>query len=516
LTVLSLQFFNLELRTANLELINTMKKYTKIHEEYAITPLTISPNHRAWSSKLLVDLLDGYEVGNRQICVFKDGGLFYYVDMDAWEKGSKILVDKIQNNKAFVDLVIEKSEQISKELIDLVKKTERENLSNWSDDQLCDFLFKTYYLSIDFCAYGYVAVLSDLYFQQLTKLLKEIINKANSKAKFQMPVSEIVHILSAPNKFAPSKLARIELLKMLSNLNDLSSDKSQSKLKNYYDDWFWVDYGHFGPRMTFQNMLDSVDIMLNDKEKLNEELNNIFKETEKLEFDQVDLLNKLKLTDKEKHLFDTAKKFMYLKALRMEVSFGVWAQWERILQQIAKRLYVPMKLLYFCSVQELSDWLLKEKEISINLLKEREKFNLWLGIDKNDQEILSGEKAEQYLEEHAILEEEDVKEVLCIHGTLASSGHAKGRVKIVNKAEEIDKVEEGDILVSVATNPTLLPAMKKAAAFVTDAGGITSHAAIVARELKKPCLIGTKIATKILKDGDLVEVDASQEIVKKI
>mgnify|MGYP001564748046 CR=1 FL=1 len=58
--------------------------------------------------------------------------------------------------------------------------------------------------------------------------------------------------------------------------------------------------------------------------------------------------------------------------------------------------------------------------------------------------------------------------------------------------------------------------MRKAAAFVTDEGGILCHAAIVARELKKPCIIGTKIATRVFKDGDMVEVDATKGIVRKI
>jgi len=59
-----------------------------------------------------------------------------------------------------------------------------------------------------------------------------------------------------------------------------------------------------------------------------------------------------------------------------------------------------------------------------------------------------------------------------------------------------------------------MPAIKKASAIVTNVGGITCHAAIVSRELKIPCIIGTKIATKVLKDGDLVEVDAQKGIVK--
>jgi len=98
----------------------------------------------------------------------------------------------------------------------------------------------------------------------------------------------------------------------------------------------------------------------------------------------------------------------------------------------------------------------------------------------------------------------------------AYSGQAKGRVKIINTAGEMKKMKKGDILVSQATSPELLPAMKMAAAILTNEGGITSHAAIVARELGIPCIVGVKIATKVLHDGDLVEVDADKGIVKII
>ncbi len=64
------------------------------------------------------------------------------------------------------------------------------------------------------------------------------------------------------------------------------------------------------------------------------------------------------------------------------------------------------------------------------------------------------------------------------------------------------------------TTPDFIPAMKKASAIITDEGGITCHAAIVSRELKKPCIIGTTNATKILRNGDSVEVDANNGIVK--
>ena len=103
-----------------------------------------------------------------------------------------------------------------------------------------------------------------------------------------------------------------------------------------------------------------------------------------------------------------------------------------------------------------------------------------------------------------------------LSGQAAFKGKVRGRVKIINKIQERAKMHEGNILVSHMTNPSIVPAMKKAAAIITEQGGVTSHAAIVSRELNIPCIIGTKIATRVLKDGDEVEVDANNGIIKKL
>ncbi|OGY53586.1 MAG: hypothetical protein A3B15_03370 [Candidatus Buchananbacteria bacterium RIFCSPLOWO2_01_FULL_45_31] len=103
-----------------------------------------------------------------------------------------------------------------------------------------------------------------------------------------------------------------------------------------------------------------------------------------------------------------------------------------------------------------------------------------------------------------------------VKGIIVQKGKAIGRVKIVSHSSQISKVNQGDILVTPMTLPSFILGMNKAAAFVTDEGSLTCHAAIVAREMKKPCITGTKIATQVFKDGDLVEVDANQGIVKKL
>jgi len=103
-----------------------------------------------------------------------------------------------------------------------------------------------------------------------------------------------------------------------------------------------------------------------------------------------------------------------------------------------------------------------------------------------------------------------------LKGATAYPGKVKGVVRIIVDPNKADDFQAGDILVTGMTRPEYLPLMEKAAAFVTDGGGILCHAAIVARELKKPCVIGTKAASKILKDGDMIEVDAEKGIVRKI
>ncbi len=95
-------------------------------------------------------------------------------------------------------------------------------------------------------------------------------------------------------------------------------------------------------------------------------------------------------------------------------------------------------------------------------------------------------------------------------GLPASPGKGSGRVKNIKDISEIDRIKEGDILVTVMTNPDMVPAMRKAAAVVTEEGGRTCHAAIVSRELQIPCIVGAKFAASILEEGMEITVDATR------
>ncbi len=100
-----------------------------------------------------------------------------------------------------------------------------------------------------------------------------------------------------------------------------------------------------------------------------------------------------------------------------------------------------------------------------------------------------------------------------LEGLGASPGIAYGEAKLVSDASELGKVKNGDILVAVMTTPDMVPAMKRAAAIVTDEGGLTCHAAIVSRELGCPAVVGTRKATEVLTDGMKITVDGEKGLV---
>jgi len=162
------------------------------------------------------------------------------------------------------------------------------------------------------------------------------------------------------------------------------------------------------------------------------------------------------------------------------------------------------------SVSELGHLLPDELGDAKNKAEERKKGYIVEIID-GKRTIIAGPGTEK-----RFLKQDYTTGVTSVSGIVGCSGRVQGKVQVIKRKEDIIRFKPGAVLIAVTTNPEYVPAMQKACAFVTDEGGLTSHAAIVARELKKPCIVGTKIATKVFKDGDSVEVDAEKGVVRKI
>ncbi|MFH1253702.1 MAG: PEP/pyruvate-binding domain-containing protein [Candidatus Uhrbacteria bacterium] len=146
------------------------------------------------------------------------------------------------------------------------------------------------------------------------------------------------------------------------------------------------------------------------------------------------------------------------------------------------------------------------------ILKSRYDYSAVLAT-KDKNELLLNIEARQLIERIAKINTEGINE---IRGTVANQGIVTGKARLVFMEQDLNKVQVGDIIVTTMTRPEWVSVMKFAGAYVTDAGSVLCHAAIVSREFNKPCIISTKIATKVLHDGDLIEVDADSGIVKII
>ncbi len=209
------------------------------------------------------------------------------------------------------------------------------------------------------------------------------------------------------------------------------------------------------------------------------------------------------------------KSFGYLSNVFDETITFAISQYDPLFLEIARRLGLTRTELVMARGEEIVDALVHglRKDLKKQLHLRSQDYALVL--ERGEIEIFTGTQLALYRKQE--LKSENISNRLrVLKGQAASPGKVRGRVKVLWDLEEINKVKKGDILVAPSTYPALVPAMEKSAAIVTNEGGLLSHAAIVSREIGIPCVVGTKIATKVLKDGDLVEVDANKGVVRKL
>lgn len=158
----------------------------------------------------------------------------------------------------------------------------------------------------------------------------------------------------------------------------------------------------------------------------------------------------------------------------------------------------------------------KQNVITKELVKERKKafalyFNNGIYTEYSGKQDVENLLKQENIFHFWDMEKTSVKE---LKGSIAYKGYAKGRARIVFTQEDSNKLEEGEILITPMTQVEFLSGIRKCAAIVTDEGGIICHAAIVAREFGRPCILATKNATQVIKNGDIIEVDAERGVVK--
>jgi len=277
---------------------------------------------------------------------------------------------------------------------------------------------------------------------------------------------------------------------------------TEAKLKHHLKKYSWIRSSYTGYKPYTRNeMLSEIARLKTHKPDFT-----LFQKNKK---EKKRLIAKYKFTPEIRRISELATMLVKWQDQRKVYTLTYVTLKQKILEEVARRTNSSLELMRYCHTNELSKVL--SGNLKESLLKEREKSCL-VGMSKGKNIFfIAGKEARDFLERVSRVDLSKIKE---ISGMAANIGKARGQAKIMLSVKDIYKVKEGDILVVGMTRPEHLVGMRKAAAIVTDDGGITCHAAIVARELKKPCIIGTRIATKVLHDGDLVEVDAGRGIVR--
>lgn len=373
------------------------------------------------------------------------------------------------------------------------------------------------------CVAGLVAPLVEMGGGGMSNKIAEII-KDKDLNNVGLSASECLTILTTPRINTWTEDLKTELYLVADwlfehqeNLNDLSAE-GEAVIARVVEKFGWVFYGYKGPEYTINNAKEEIVHILSQAISPKEQLENTRDNFKKLLVSQKEIMNKLKFSDEEKYFVATAQDFGYTKAYRANLMSLANFTVNKLLNIFAKKDGYSIKQLGLCTVEEITNYLKDEASSpSVDLLNERAKYALLLSYPDSDK-ILVADVAKRWIEDNVEVEQIDFDQTE-FSGTVACAGGVKkiqGTVKIVMSNNDISKVEAGDILVSSNTTPDHVPAMRRSVAIVTQIGGLTCHAAIVSRELNKPCLVGVKGLLQIFKDGDKVEVNLENAVIKKL
>jgi len=479
---------------------------------------------------------------------------FYYLEKDSYAVGQNI-VKRFVKDPSFTLKTNKEIIKKTDELMLFAKDLPDSNLNKLSNDLLCNYYKRHDEIHTRGYQWFWIPVAVDMFHNNLTNTLKQYLKE---KGISEDKINEYFMILTQPTKKSLIQEEQEEFLEMaykiqedqyhnklfkdlynvfqekdaapfglathtpayealLEKKMDLIKDKIKPKIykiiQGYYKKYFYIKYMWIG-----KDSVNNFDYYLKELVKFvgrNSDTKKLMKEKQKESKDILNkrnsLIKKLGIRGKWKTIFDAFGDFMVTKIYRRYAQIYISYKMSFILEEIARRLQLSVMEVRFMLTREITE-ALTYGNLDKKGLKQRIKFCVY-SVEKNKEDVFIGEKAKKLAK---LVESKKVDNVEEFSGQTGCVGKAKGIVKIIIRPSDMSKMNKGDILVSIATDPDIVPAMKKAAAIVTEQGGVTSHAAIVSREMNIPCVIGTKIATKVLKDGDLVEVDANKGIVRKI
>ncbi|MBS3102687.1 hypothetical protein J4458_04555 [Candidatus Woesearchaeota archaeon] len=404
-----------------------------------------------------------------------------YIRSDLFAEESQKLVNLILNKNLSFDFFKKVRKDVDNGIrkLDYFWKIRMKNLKQLSDKRFLDLYGK---FIKDYVHYFGVGAVTYIYESHLAEKLMSELSPVNKKAE-----SFIFSYIDSENKGYKSYMIEYE-----DSLRRLSMNNNIPMCNKIINNFFYIKSNYHDSKFLNKNAIkkDMEYLHINKRKH---------KTIPKIEISQFIT----KLNEEEKIILKILAKSLPLRDLRKRLNQTGQFILIRFLEEGLRRKSLQNKkdILLRMFWFEFKDFMKNPKKLEKKLLKRK---NVSMGWVNNKVFYLEGIAIKKI--------RKDSKEIL--KGVIASKGKSKGIVKIVMGQKDFKKFNKGEILVSEATRPEFVPIMKKAAAVVTEEGGITSHAAIISRELKVPCIVGVSHITSILKDGDLVEVDANNGVIR--
>ncbi len=305
--------------------------------------------------------------------------------------------------------------------------------------------------------------------------------------------------------YVPHKLPfQSELEDILALSFEDIKDVDNQMTNDLHQKYSWLNmYMWTGHPWTLEEYVQRIQDILRNRQKLEEELEVKDKKiayAKSIVEDIHDLATKT--------FFKNLQYLIYLKTYRIDVFTESWYYVQNLIAEIGKRLGLSYDDLGRLTGSEIPR-VLNGESISPGELRKRD--HVVVARVDNVTNYYYGEAFHKIL---TVLDSFGMSDTKELKGTIGYKGIVRGIAKVLLTDQELGKLNKGDILVSNLTNPNYNPAFAIVAGLVTDEGGVLCHSAIMAREFSIPCVIGTKFATKVIQDGDMIEVDANKGTVR--
>lgn len=486
-----------------MSLLEDIKKY-KLEDWYVehmpASLIILSGVARAFTYKLTPE---NYSI---IICYFENGEVDWLSLISDQNNVGELIFEKHKKDRNYWIKHLNNYLAIRGEIEDNFRRIKDENLSNLSDGKILKEIKR--YIDLQLKERR-ISSCADAFIFYSGKKLKDALNHFRDENP-GVDINEAIEVLARPESPSFLNEAELELIGIAKGLKE-GKDIREMILK-HIDKYCWIKSSFVGGKeYLFEDAhKEAEEIALKD---IDEELrkNNLWRNNSKI---KEDYILKYKFNEEILSVAELSSVFSELQDIRKESSLISMYLHTKFLKEISKRKGANLEnLLMMSDFSEVEDFV-RGKLSEEDLEKRRER--CLIVFKKNRFEVFNTEEAFSLVKEIINHGNQNIQDVREFTGTAASSGIAEGRVRIVITEKDSLRFQKGEILVSTMTRPEHIAAMKKAVAVVTNEGGITCHAAIVSREFGIPCIIGTKIATKVLRDGDLVKVDANNGIIKVI